>query len=481
MAPGLRGGITRGRSTERSRPAFGAELVALWVLLFCLFPLATQASPSGTYEGSAGGLALGIDVLLTPSTPQSFSAGLSTAAAKSTPFATGKGAGTCQTGVPSSVTPANLPCTSSANLANAAASNIGQVDDPALICSPGIPEPLASVLGPAFTLDTACGDAKAQIVGTDPLGEGEGSVGLLSVAVNLTGLLPQAEDAKDEIVKTINDLIEPVIEQFPDEAKSFYNALVGTLTGNQKALALKIGATKSSVATTGSVLTAQATAEGGTIGILGIPVCNFPSGQGANTEAIAISCTPTNPDPITDGLIIINISKASSEAKWDAAAAPGAGAAASSKAAVVSILVRDLTKPTTKTYLPPVEITQSAPLPSPLFAGLPVQTSITVNGATTSVSNDPAPAQKGSASAQSGLVQIHALQGLGATSATAFDGGLRIRVVVTEANAKGEVPAPILNLPKTGGMRVLFYSLAALLVVGAPLTFWFSRRLRNSP
>lgn len=454
----------------------------LVLLSIGLMPLTSGAAPPGTYSGKAGALAFGLDLLFAdPAAPEGITAGVSTAEANSTPYGTGKGAGTCDA-VPAGITPIALPCTGSENLVQATASTPGQSDDPAELCDETVPAEIASFLN----IEGACGDARANITGVDPLGEGEGAVSTATVTFDLSsipGIGGDIEETKDMIVETIEDLVDTADP--PEELAAILETLFGTLTGRQSLLGANLGATKSTVFTSGNTLTSQAVAEGGVLGILPIPVCTLDGTQ----QPPAVECPATRGFPPTlYGLIIIELAKTSSEAKWDATP-NGAGATATAQPVVATIFIRDLTKPLELSYIEVPVSPGSPPIPNPLFGGTALQTSITLVGSTAESFNEPAPAKKGNARAASGFLEIHALQGVGGTmdneaecQIANCDGGIRLRIASTEAIALGEVPQSqqVQALPITGGERFVFFAVALVLGLAAPLLYRKSRRLRNS-
>jgi hypothetical protein len=109
-----------------------------------------------------------------------------------------------------------------------------------------------------------------------------------------------------------------------------------------------------------------------------------------------------------------------------------------------------------------------------LLAGTPLQTTIKIASAT--------PAATGrNVSASSDGVSILALQGLGASSPTAMDGGIRLRLASSSAAVAGDilkVQAAAPSLPITGGSTYVFLAGAAVMAVAAGHVFRSSRRLR---
>ncbi|HMC09485.1 MAG TPA: hypothetical protein VKL22_09230 [Actinomycetota bacterium] len=109
-----------------------------------------------------------------------------------------------------------------------------------------------------------------------------------------------------------------------------------------------------------------------------------------------------------------------------------------------------------------------------LLAGTPLETTIKVASAT--------PHSTGrNVSASSDGVSIFALKGLGASSPSAMDGGLRLRLASSSAAVAGDVlkvQAAAPSLPITGGRTYVFLAGAAVMAVAAGHVLRSSRRLR---
>jgi hypothetical protein len=109
-----------------------------------------------------------------------------------------------------------------------------------------------------------------------------------------------------------------------------------------------------------------------------------------------------------------------------------------------------------------------------LLAGTPLETTIKIASAT--------PHQTGqNVTSSSDGVSILALKGLGASSPTAMDGGLRLRLASSSASVAGDilkVQAAAPSLPITGGPTYVFLAGAAFMAVAAAHVLRKSRRIR---
>lgn len=111
-----------------------------------------------------------------------------------------------------------------------------------------------------------------------------------------------------------------------------------------------------------------------------------------------------------------------------------------------------------------------------LLAGTPLQTEIKVAAAQAS---PPGP----SVTASSTGLAVYALEGLGATSPTSYDGGIRLDLASSSAAVAGsiaKVQSEGAALPVTGGPVYVFLAFGVLMAVGAAHLFRNSRKLRRN-
>lgn len=411
-----------------------ASAMAMAILAIAVAPFLASASPNGTFGGTSSGLALGLDVLaLNPADPPGLTAGVSNTDAASTPLANARGAGTCEA-LRATQTLTDLPCTDSNEVT--ATVTTGE-SDPAKKCSTDGPASATPLAG-ALSIASACGDALAKFVGTDPTANALGEVGRIELSLNIAAISTQ----KDALIDTLGTLI-------PGSSVT-ETALLNALKGNAKVVAMPAGSTTSTVSSSGTTLKSRADASGGIIGILGVPTCT------ADTTGTTATCT-ANPDPITHGLIIITFSSAFAEASWDSST-PIAKAAA--QPSVVTVKVRDISKPDQVAYFQEQTISPGSPAVPLDDLPLGFATTISIQGAQTQQSNADG---KGSATATVDGVRIHALKGLGESPALAANGGLRLRVASANAAVLGQTFAAPPPLAATG--RSSYVVLLALVAV----------------
>ena len=435
--------------------SIGRVLAVFLVALFAVLPAAAGAAPNATYAASGSGLVLGLDLLVTgPANPQGLTLAAAATDISSQPVANAKGAGRCEAlAVGESIM--SLPCTAT-NTQTAQA--LTDIQDPPQKCDSSLPAPLGDVL----SLTTTCGDALAQVVGGNPKAEGRGEVSRVSLKLDLEPLLG---DTVENTLEAVLNALDPVLDALPPNIK---DALKSALEGNTNSLEVRLGSVISTSSVEGNLVKSRTDSSGAVIGILGIPICT--------TANDTTSCT-LNPDPVTDGLIIIEVADAFAQATWDGS---NAQAAAETKQAIARILIRDLTKPAERAYLAPIEVGPGSSQTTPATVPALLETTVSIGSPTTSVNNE---ARKGSASSSVSGVEVHALKGLGASSADAKDGGVRLRIASAAAAAQGEVPQVLgvsPPLPATGGERAYFYVIALLMVAGAPALYLAARRLSKA-
>lgn len=187
---------------------------------------------------------------------------------------------------------------------------------------------------------------------------------------------------------------------------------------------------------------------------------------------------------LIDNLVQISVGAANSQVVWDDATGQATSSAAP---AIAHIKVGD---PLNLTGAPLLDLPVSIPSLSGLLGGLlsstdqagdltllagtPLQTQIKVASATPSATG-------ANVTAQSTGVGIDALEGLGASSPSAFDGGLRLNLASSSASVAGniaKVQSAAPALPITGGPTYVFWAGGLVVATAAAHILRKSRRLR---
>lgn len=375
-------------------------------------------------EGEGRGLELSV-------AGQGVTLGLALAEGDSSPSATGIGAGQCSV-LGKNPDPDNAPC----NEATAEKSSTeGDEGDPGEVCAaPQLPDPLNTIL----TVDLACGSSVSNLLGGSlPVTTNEGKVAEIGVGLDLSGLVPQAEDAKEQLV----DQLQEILEQAPEQVRNALNQLLDAIDEGQ-AVQIVAGPATSNITADGPVLQVQSSAAGATIGAVGIP--------DLNKEGVPL---PNTANAVEDGLIIVEVGKATASAQVTKADAASAAEAAAS---IVTVKVRDITQ-TKPTYTEiPVAPGQSVTI----LEGTPAESTITAAVATSEE-------KAGSAVAAADAVRVHLLKGV--------EGGVvlglgRATAAVTGREVQPQAPKPAAQeLPRTGGTNMVWLALGLIAAAGAAL------------
>jgi hypothetical protein len=396
----------------------------------------TKAHTEYALSGEARALELAIG-------DQGVSLGVALSRADSTPSAIGVGAGQC-TLLGSDADPDNLPCTDDTTIKSRFPGTPGSDEAK---CAGALPEPLASLVD----LKVACGSSTSGILKGVPFTRSSGKVAHLGVTLPVGTVLDNVP--VKPLVTELTETLSPVLDLAPQEVQDAVDNVVDLVTdlAVTEALAIDLGPSLSSVSTKNGVITVDSSAAGARIGILGIPE--------ASVDGTAISASS---DPLKNGLIIIEIGTSQASASLDKATAAASSAAS---AALVTVKVRDITKPE-PTY---VEVSVPVHETVTLLAGTPAETTI--------VAADSSNTQDGdSASAQADAVRVHALKGV--------NGGIALALAGSTAAVKGTAvkpAAPIVKkappetLPLTGGTNLTFPAMALLL--GAGVAFALRRKV----
>ena len=404
------------------RTVLSAALATLFVSSL-ISPAASAARERVTYalEGEGRGLEIAIG-------GQGVTLGLAMARADSSPRAIGVGAGQCAV-LSNNEDPDDLPCNESTTEKS---STEGDEGDPGQSCaSPALPEQLKTVL----TVDAACGSSVSNLLnGTLPVTANSGKVAEVGVGLDLSGLIPQAEDAKEQLI----DQIQKIIDQAPEEVRNALDQLLDSLDEGQ-AVQVVAGPASSDVSVDGPTLRVKSSASGATIGVIGIP--------DLDADGVPV---PGSSNAIEDGLIIIEVSEATASAELQKVDAASSSAAT---AAIVTVKVRDITK-AKPTY---TEISVAPGQSITILEGTPAESTISAASAATKD-------KKGSAVAAADAVRVHLLKGI--------QGGVNLGLGRATAAVNGEVApakpkaAPRV-LPRTGGTNLVWLAVGLFALAGA--------------
>ncbi len=362
---------------------------------------------------------------------QGLTLGVALARADSTPTASGTGAGQCSL-LGDEPDPDNLPCNESTT---SSSSHPGEPGTPDQSCAgPAIPAPLNTILG----IDLACGTSQSGVKGGLPFTSNSGKVGEISLELDLGGLVPQVEDAKEAVI----DALQGITNQAPEPIKNALNQVLDALDAGQGGRIL-VGPSSSNVSMSKDGLEVVSSAAGTRIGVLGIP--------DLDKDGVPILGTS---DAIEDGLIIVEVGAARASATLDLDAAVATSAA---DPALVTVKVRDITQ------AKPTYISQSvAPNQTvTILAGTPLESTITAAASSTEVKGN-------SARAAADAVRLHLLKGV--------QGGIVVGLgrATASASVDAVLPAPPITrapevLPVTGAQDLTVLAFALLLISGALL------------
>jgi hypothetical protein len=328
--------------------------------------------------------------------------------------------------------PDDLPCNESTTEKSSTKGNEGK---PGETCAaPQIPDPLGTVLD----VDVACGSSLSNILtGQLPVTSNEGKISEVSVGLDLTALVPQAEDVKEQLI----DQLQEIINQAPEQVRNAVNQLLDSLDEGQGAQII-VGPATSNVKVTGPALAVESSAGGARIGVVGIP--------DLDKDGIPI---PGTSNAVDDGLIIVEVGSATATAEVLKA---DASSKSSASASIVTVKVRDITQ-TKPTY---TEIPVSPGQTVTILEGTPAESTITAAVATNKQGRN-------SAVAAADAVRLHLLKGV--------EGGLtlglgRATAAVTGTETRPErQERPPIALPATGGRNLLWLGLVLVMAALAVL------------
>lgn len=404
-----------------------ALALALSTLVLIALPAGAAPAKKATFavEGEARGLELALG-------DQGLTLGVALTRGNSSPFAAGAGAGQC-TVLGSNNDPAEIPCNESTMQKSSTATG---GNTPGETCAaPSIPAPLNSVLN----IDLACGSSSSSIVKGLPVSSNTGKIGEATLDLDLRGLIPQAEDAKEQLVDQLQDILGGA----PEPIATAVNQLLDVVDDGQ-ALQILLGPATSDITAKGDTITVTSASAGARIGVAGIP--------DLDNEGEPILGTS---EATEDGLVIIEIGDAFAKASVDKVSA---AAKSDASAALVTVKVRDITQ-VQPTYQ---EVSVAPGQTVTILEGTPAESTISAAAATT----DEKP---GSALAAADAVRLHLLKGV--------SGGIKLGLARATAAATAEAPPlaaveepPLAKvLPQTGARDVTFVALGLLLLAAIGL------------
>lgn len=372
-------------------------VVALAGLSAASFAIGPARADTVTFVGSASGTALELKVL-----GQGLTLGHATASADSGPKASASGEGVFEPIVDASATKAEAGAGQTAS-------------QPQKCATPALPAALAAVLN----VGAACSSASAD--GNAPSASATGTVAAIDLAANT--VLDQLP-----VTEPVENALEQILGQLPEPLDPVTDTVGGVLEGvlHTQTLAVKLGNSTAEVTSSGSTVTAKASAAGGQVDIL-------PQG-GLNGQA----------------LVTILVGSSSASASFDRTT--GALTDPKFDPAIVTVIVRTPLAGEQKIPVAPgqdITILTGTPLESRIVAG----------------SGSVVTAADGSKKAVADAVRLELLKGL--------NGGVVLGIGHSEAGVNGAVeiarvlaeqPAPP-ELPRTGGIPALPVMGAGLVAV----------------
>jgi hypothetical protein len=345
---------------------------------------------------------------------QGLTLGAALSQADSTPLAVGAGIGQCELIGEGTESPEDVACTG-ASMEKSKAPGSGGADGETC-ATPPLPAPLDTVI----ELALACGSSESAIVEGAPTTLNSGRIGNLAAQLNLSGISQELEDAKDQVV----DGLEDIIGNLPAEAQTLLDEILAAVDEGE-ALRLHLGPTRSDIVPQGDQIEVLSTAKGAEIGVLGIP--------DLDREGNPI---PDTANALEDGLMTIEIGDSLSRAVFDKG---DASATAEAEAALVRVKVLDITQTP-----PAYEVIEVAPGETQtILPDTPLESTIVAADSTTAE-------EDGEARAASDAVSLHLLKGV--------EGGIEVAlarttagVTVSQETDQVKPRQPTDPLPATGG------------------------------
>lgn len=416
-----------------------AASATLALLVALAIPAGAKTSVKSHTEYALTGQARGLELAIGG---QGVSLGLALSRADSVPSALGVGAGQC-TLLGDDPDPNDLPCTDEST---SKTQWPGSPGDGAELCGESLPAPLSDVVD----LRIACGSSKSGLRLGFPYTTNTGKVAHLGVTLPVGAVLGQLPEVA--LVDDLTETLKPILDQAPQEVKDAVQKVVDLVNdlAATEAVAAELAPARSSITSKGSKLTVTSDAAGALIGLIGLPE-NLVEGTDVSVES----------DPLTNGLVIIEVGRAQSSATLDTT---NASASAAASPALVTVKVRDITKPE-PTY---IEVTVAPGETITVLEGTPAESTITAADST--VEENGASAQ-----AEAHAVRLHLLKGV--------NGGVVAALGTTGVAVKGEVVknqvvAPKEILPFTGGTDKTWAALGLIGLAAAALLI--RRRFRSS-
>ncbi|MDQ3963358.1 MAG: hypothetical protein M3277_05535 [Actinomycetota bacterium] len=370
---------------------------------------------------------------------QGLTLGVALARADSKPSAKGAGAGQC-TLLGDDPDPDNLPCSDNTS---AKSRYPGDGGSDQLQCAAELPAPLADVVD----LKLACGSSESGLARGLPFTKNHGKVAGLDVTLPVGAVFAAAPVGP--LVESLTDSLAPVLGHAPGEVRDAVGGLVEVIDELRATDAIKIelAPSWSRIQPKGKKMTVSSDSAGALIGLVGLPEDQLDTASG-----------PLSADPLEDGLVIIEIGRAQASASIETETALATAAA---DPALVTVKVRDITKPE-PTY---VTITVAPGETQTVLAGTPAESTITAADST--VEEDGS-----SARAVADAVRLHLLKGV--------NGGVTLALARATVAVSGDsvqptgptekAPEP---LPLTGGID---RGVPALLLLGLTVVVLALRR-----
>jgi hypothetical protein len=387
-------------------------------------PVSVSTGAAGrpeVYAGSANGTALKLSIA-----GQSITAGVSSAQVASDLSAVASAIGQL---APAAVTAQQ----------RATANGDGQVQAPAQQCGtpalPSLPAPF-----PGLSAGLACSTVIAGVKGGLPIAMATGQVAQITAnaAATFSTVLQPVLSPVQQIFGQLNQIAPQL-----DPATSTVSQLLSALQ-NDQTLSVSLGNSSSMVKTVAGQLSAVSIASGGEVDLLGLsgsPLAKIVIGS-SQAQAIYNRATGKATPSFDPALVTVTVNPL-----------PASGLAAQ-----------------TLSVAPGQTLT--------ILKGTPLQSTITVADGSSTTNKD------GSVTAVADGVSLDLLQGLGASSATATDGGIDLALAQSTASVGGTpavapvtaaaVPPSVKALPFTGSTPGLPLAGAGLLGVGM-----LGRRLRS--
>lgn len=412
-------------------------VLVLAVLVAAALQSAAPAAEKLSFALSGEGRALEVAVA-----NEGVTLGVALAKVDSAPSALGIAAAQCEL-LGDNADPTALPCSEAQTEQTKYPGNPGD-DTPT--CAGALPEPINTLV----RVELACGSSQSGASNGIAWTRNEGSVAKLSSQLPTAPLLPDTDAAVDQLVDQLTTVLQPVLDQTPQEVQDAVETVVGALDAVEPTdlVEAEIGVARSDVLTKGTKTTVASRSAAARVGILALPT------------QLGEQVSDVIGTPLDEGLVIIEVGQATADATIDRTSAT---AASTASPALVTVKVRDITKPE-PTY---VTVSVAPGETVTVLQGTPAESTITAAAATTKQSKD-------SAMAAADAVRLHLLKGV--------QGGIQLGLGRTTAAASVEretktLPKPPQTrpktLPSTGGTDL---TLPAIAMLAAATGLWVVRR-----